>query len=86
MSSLAVGGEDGTLDKRFLDNLRGRVFAKSGFVNGVSCLSGYVKTSDDQWYAFSILMNSVGYGAKQLQEKIVKAIDTNPSRSVAGGM
>jgi D-alanyl-D-alanine carboxypeptidase/D-alanyl-D-alanine-endopeptidase (penicillin-binding protein 4) len=77
---------DGTLDKRFLDDLRGRVFAKSGFVNGVSCLSGYIKTRDDQWYAFSILMNGVGYGAKQLQEKIVKAIDVNASRGVAGGM
>ena len=62
---------------RFLDDLRGRVFAKSGFVNNVSCLSGYLKTRDDQWYAFSILINSVGYGAKQLQEKIVKAIDVN---------
>jgi D-alanyl-D-alanine carboxypeptidase/D-alanyl-D-alanine-endopeptidase (penicillin-binding protein 4) len=76
VSSLAVGGQDGTLEKRFLDDLKGRVFAKSGFVNTVSCLSGYVKTRDDQWYAFSILMNGITHGgAKQLQERIVKSID-----------
>jgi D-alanyl-D-alanine carboxypeptidase/D-alanyl-D-alanine-endopeptidase (penicillin-binding protein 4) len=86
VSSLAVGGVDGTLEKRFLDDLRGRVFAKSGFINNVSCLSGYVKTRGDQWYAFSIMMNSVGYGAKQLQEKIVKAIDSNTARNLAGDM
>jgi D-alanyl-D-alanine carboxypeptidase len=77
LAILAVGGPDGTLDKRFLDDLRGRVFAKSGFVNNVSCLSGYLKARDDQWYAFSILMNGTGYGAKQLQERVVKAIDTS---------
>jgi D-alanyl-D-alanine carboxypeptidase/D-alanyl-D-alanine-endopeptidase (penicillin-binding protein 4) len=85
INSLAIGGVDGTLDRRFLDDLRGRVFAKSGFVNNVSCLSGYVHTRDDQWFCFSILMNNVfSGGAKQLQERVVKAIDVHAARSVAG--
>jgi D-alanyl-D-alanine carboxypeptidase/D-alanyl-D-alanine-endopeptidase (penicillin-binding protein 4) len=81
INSLSVAGSDGTLDRRFKDapfqDLRGRVFAKSGFVNGVSSLSGFVKAKDDRWYAFSILMNGVGDIAtcKQIQEKVVKAID-----------
>jgi D-alanyl-D-alanine carboxypeptidase/D-alanyl-D-alanine-endopeptidase (penicillin-binding protein 4) len=84
VASLAVGGQDGTLDHRFLDDLRGRVFAKSGFVNNVSCLSGYVKTRDDQWFAFSILMNGVTTGyAKQIQEKIVKAVDMQATKGIA---
>ena len=73
-------GGDGTLEKRFRDSdLRGRVFGKSGYVNGVSSLSGYVKAKDGQWYAFSILMNGVSDIAtcKQIQERIVKAIDAD---------
>ena len=60
---------------------KGRVFGKSGYVNGVSALSGYLKAKDGNWYAFSILMNNFPAGtnnrAKELQEKIVAAIDEN---------
>ena len=37
-----VGGVDGTLRNRFRRNLAGRVYAKSGRIDGVSCLSGYL--------------------------------------------
>ena len=47
LGSLAVAGEDGTLMERFRGtDLRGRVIAKTGFVNGVSCLSGYLFAKD----------------------------------------
>lgn len=78
LDSLSIAGEDGTLNRRFRDtDLRGRVFAKSGYVQGVSSLSGYVQASDGQWYAFSILMNGVSdiATARMIQEKIVAAID-----------
>jgi D-alanyl-D-alanine carboxypeptidase/D-alanyl-D-alanine-endopeptidase (penicillin-binding protein 4) len=86
MQSLAIGGVDGTLDDRFkTSSLRGRVHAKTGYVVGVSALSGYLKTQDGRWLAFSILMNDLPRGmnsrAKQLQEAIVKAIDNNAGRS-----
>jgi D-alanyl-D-alanine carboxypeptidase/D-alanyl-D-alanine-endopeptidase (penicillin-binding protein 4) len=81
LSSLAVPGEEGTFKKRFNNNLRGRVFGKSGYVNSVSALSGYLKARDDHWYAFSILMNNLPPGtndvAKSIQEKIVGAVDEN---------
>lgn len=76
--SMAVGGVDGTLDNRFADNsIRGRVFAKSGTVNNVSALSGYLQGRDGTWYAFSILMNkTVGNRAAQgVQDRIVRAVD-----------
>jgi D-alanyl-D-alanine carboxypeptidase len=43
----------------------------------VSCLSGYLKTSDDRWYAFSFLMNDVTRDAnpKLVHEKILTIID-----------
>jgi D-alanyl-D-alanine carboxypeptidase/D-alanyl-D-alanine-endopeptidase (penicillin-binding protein 4) len=80
MASLAVAGEDGTLAERFHGtDLRGRVIAKTGFVNGVSCLSGYLHAKDNNWYCFSIMFNGIpegsNSGAKVLQERIVRAID-----------
>lgn len=80
LASLSVAGGDGTLEKRFRDSkLRGRVFGKSGYVSGVSSLSGYVQAQDGQWYAFAILMNNVTdiASCKAIQERIVIAIDNN---------
>ncbi|HVT89040.1 MAG TPA: D-alanyl-D-alanine carboxypeptidase/D-alanyl-D-alanine-endopeptidase [Tepidisphaeraceae bacterium] len=81
LASLSVGGMDGTLENRFRDSdLKGRVFGKSGYVAGVRSLSGYVKTRDSQWFAFSILMNNLGEGeaqAKVIQERIVQAVDAD---------
>ena len=80
LSTLAVGGVDGTLLDRFRGtDLRGRVFAKSGFIDNVSCLSGYLQGRDNAWFAFSILFNDVPAGgtgdAKAAEERIVRAID-----------
>lgn len=79
IGTLAVGGQDGTLDNRFKNDLRGRVHAKTGFISGVSALSGYVKTRGGKTFAFSILMNDVPEGktwrARELQDAMVKAID-----------
>ena len=58
---------------------------KSGYVEGVSAVSGYLHGHDDNWYAFSILMNNCPYGtnntAKEIQEKIVRAVDENLQRA-----
>jgi D-alanyl-D-alanine carboxypeptidase/D-alanyl-D-alanine-endopeptidase (penicillin-binding protein 4) len=75
IDSLAVGGVDGTLSKRFGDNLKGRVHAKTGYIDGVSNLSGYLEARNGQWYCFSILFNQIPGGVKPLHERIVKAID-----------
>ncbi|MCS7033289.1 MAG: D-alanyl-D-alanine carboxypeptidase/D-alanyl-D-alanine-endopeptidase, partial [Phycisphaerae bacterium] len=78
ISSLAVGGIDGTLDARFRDDLKGRVFAKTGYVANARCLSGFLRTRKDQWYAFAILVNGpVGIEGRRIQEQIVAAIDRN---------
>lgn len=82
LSSLSVSGSDGTLKERFQNSyLRGRVIGKSGSINGVSCLCGFLHGSDDRWYAFSIMFNGIpegtGIGAKLLEEKIIKAVDVD---------
>lgn len=77
VASLAIGGVDGkTLKKRFTDDLRGRVLAKTGYIRGVSCLSGLLKSKDNRMFAFSILINDIYTDdARKLQDRIVKAID-----------
>jgi D-alanyl-D-alanine carboxypeptidase/D-alanyl-D-alanine-endopeptidase (penicillin-binding protein 4) len=87
-NSLSIAGVDGTLDDRFktadVRDLRRRVFGKSGFIEGVSTISGYLHARDDQWYAFSIMINGIprlsNSEVKVLQEKIIRAID-NTTRS-----
>ena len=85
LDSLPIGGVDGTLRKRFTGSLRGRVFAKTGFIANVSALSGYLKTRAGDWYAFSILMNDIpdlsNSSIKPLQDDIVEALD----KAASGG-
>ena len=60
-ASLAVAGEDGTLDWRFSRTpARGRIHAKTGTLKNVTALSGYALTADSRHLAFSIYVNNIG--------------------------
>ena len=82
-STLAVGGEDGTLADRFTSpGLKGRVLAKSGYLRGASALSGYLVSKTGSDYAFSILMNGfkgTNRRMKKIQEAICEAIYLLPA-------
>ena len=88
LESLAVAGERGTLRKRFrgIDLAGCEVLAKSGFINGVSCLSGYVVAPGGRVVAFSVLCNGVRSvaDAKLLQEKIAARVAREIARPLAG--
>lgn len=78
--SLALGGTNGTLARRpglASDRLDGAIVrAKSGYIDGVSCLSGYV-IAGGQTACFSVMVNDLKVPtskAKALQERIVAAI------------
>lgn len=79
-ASLARGGVDGTLRRRFgkLPTVGRAVRAKTGTINGVKSLSGIVRTASGQVRLFSILMNrrkgTSTRGASALQERMVQAI------------
>jgi D-alanyl-D-alanine carboxypeptidase/D-alanyl-D-alanine-endopeptidase (penicillin-binding protein 4) len=63
VASLAVAGASGTIHSRFADTpAEARLRAKTGSLTGVSALSGYVETQDDDVLAFSVMMN--GYSGR----------------------
>lgn len=73
-ASLPVAGVDGTIEKRMIGTrAQGNLRAKTGTLNGVTSLSGYVRTADDELLAFSILMNNFVAGSRpyrQVQDRI----------------
>ena len=72
--SLAVGGIDGTIGNHFWERkYRGRIMAKSGYIQAVRALSGIVRTESGD-YIFSILANKGGNGARSAIDAAVKAI------------
>lgn len=59
-SSLAVGGADGTLRRRFAGTAAaGNFHGKTGTVDQVSALSGYLKTAGGEELAVSFIVNGV---------------------------
>ncbi len=58
VASLPIAGVDGTLKNRFTDKSMIReVRGKTGYLKGVSTLSGYIQNKNGDRFAFSILIN-----------------------------
>jgi serine-type D-Ala-D-Ala carboxypeptidase/endopeptidase (penicillin-binding protein 4) len=56
--ALPIAGVDGTLAGRMKGTrAENKVHAKTGSLANVSCISGYVRTSDDEMLAFSMMFN-----------------------------
>ncbi|MAG21633.1 MAG: D-alanyl-D-alanine carboxypeptidase/D-alanyl-D-alanine-endopeptidase [Candidatus Marinimicrobia bacterium] len=78
--ALPIGGADGSLEKRMMsENLQQKSRAKTGTLRGVSSLSGYLTSADNETLAFSIMMN--GYTGdsdpyRELQDRIVAILTT----------
>ena len=77
--SLAVNGLDGTMERRLSSAGHvGRVHAKTGYISGVSALSGYAVNASGKLFAFSIVFNNAARvsntNMKAAQDEIVAAI------------
>jgi len=60
LNSLTIGGTDGTLQSRFRGTkAAGNVRGKTGTIDQVSALSGYVTTAAGEKLVFSIIVNGV---------------------------
>jgi D-alanyl-D-alanine carboxypeptidase/D-alanyl-D-alanine-endopeptidase (penicillin-binding protein 4) len=74
-TALAKPGQPGTLRSR-LTSLAGRVEGKTGSLNSVNALSGYVRTRDGRELIFSIISNASGLGSDPVVEAIDKLVMT----------
>ena len=78
IASLPIAGIDGTARRfKVAPRVRGFARAKTGTLNGVSALAGYVPLSNGRIAAFAILGNGLktgADGARRKQMEVVKAI------------
>lgn len=57
LNALSIAGVDGTIKRRFPSSLGRRVWMKTGTVDGVKNIAGYVKSSDGTLYTVVIIVN-----------------------------
>lgn len=58
ITSLPIGGADGTLKKRFTnESITRSLRGKTGYLNSVATLSGYLENVDGKHFAFALLIN-----------------------------
>jgi serine-type D-Ala-D-Ala carboxypeptidase/endopeptidase (penicillin-binding protein 4) len=83
-ASLPVAGVDGTLQRRLRGTpAEGVARAKTGTMQGVSSLSGYVTGRDGKPYAFAVMVNGSGASngqARYLQDQICQLVAAYSSR------
>ncbi len=75
-ATMAIGGVDGTLRKR-LSSTDGELRGKTGTLNEVTALAGYVTTASDRRVAYVVLFNDTPVRAWRLrgeQDEIARAI------------
>lgn len=73
--SLPVAGQSGTLKHMFMLNSNGQIFAKTGTLNGVKCLAGYIKTRNNRTLAFSLLINKFSGSVNQVKDRMEQLLD-----------
>lgn len=76
-TTLPLNGVDGTLKKRLNGNGESaRIWAKTGYINGVSALSGYLKSNHSKDYAFSIIINHISdvSRARRFQDDVLRLV------------
>ena len=77
LCSLAVGGVDGTLARRFRsEEYFGKVVAKTGSLAGISSLSGFAFSEVRGPVAFSVVLNGIRtqWRADQVEDEIAKTL------------
>ncbi|MCU7613295.1 D-alanyl-D-alanine carboxypeptidase/D-alanyl-D-alanine-endopeptidase [Chryseobacterium sp. GMJ5] len=74
LASLPVGGQSGTLKRMFIGQGNGQIFAKTGTLNKVKALAGYIKTNSGKTLVFSLLVNNYSGSVDQVKSKMEKIL------------
>ena len=83
MKTLSIAGVDGTIKRRFRGTVvKNRAWMKTGTLNRVKNIGGYVKSRSGRMYTVVILVNSKAgnWKASQLQNNIMKWLVTYKGR------
>lgn len=74
-ASLPIGGQTGTLKSWFKDYNNGRIFAKTGTLNRVKALAGYIQTYQNETLVFSMLINNYSGSVDQLKIRMQQLLE-----------
>ena len=78
VASMGIAGEDGTLAHRMIGTpAEGNIRAKTGTVDGSTCIAGYARAANGHTLAFAILMNGVGGKVRRavgIQDRVGSAL------------
>ena len=78
-NSLSIAGVEGTLRQRLNFNLNNKFWGKTGTLNGVSSVTGYLETKKMEYYVISIVFQfkqkSIDY-YKNIQDEIIELIES----------
>jgi len=75
MKALLPTGGNGTLGNYYKKD-SGYIYAKTGSLSGVLCISGYLVTKKDRVLIFSVLVNNHSASGSAIRRKIEKLIET----------
>lgn len=75
LTSLPIGGQSGTLKRMFNITGNGQVFAKTGTLNKVKTLAGYIKTNSGRTLVFSLLVNNYSGSVDMVKKRMEKIIE-----------
>jgi len=75
LSSLPIGGQSGTLKRMFLGTGNGQVFAKTGTLNKVKTLAGYLKTNSGRTLVFSLMVNNYAGSVDMVKKRMEKILE-----------
>ncbi|MDQ0065485.1 D-alanyl-D-alanine carboxypeptidase/D-alanyl-D-alanine endopeptidase [Chryseobacterium lathyri] len=74
-TSLPVGGQSGTLKRMFIGTGNGQVFAKTGTLNKVKTLAGYLKTNSGKTLVFSLMVNNYSGSIDMVKKRMEKILE-----------
>lgn len=75
LTSLPVGGQSGTLKRMFIGTGNGQVFAKTGTLNKVKALAGYIKTNSGKTLVFSLMVNNYAGSVDMVKKRMEKLLE-----------
>ncbi|WP_370898031.1 D-alanyl-D-alanine carboxypeptidase/D-alanyl-D-alanine endopeptidase [Chryseobacterium gossypii] len=75
LNSLPVGGQSGTLKRMFLGTGNGQIFAKTGTLNKVKTLAGYLKTNSGRTLVFSLMVNNYAGSVDMVKKRMEKLLE-----------